>query len=337
MGAFIVAELSANHGNDINIIKKSIETAKEIGCDALKIQTYRPDTITVDCDNEFFQIKNGTLWDGETLYSLYGKAFLPWEWHMEIFSYANMIGMPVFSTPFDDSAIELLEECGNPIYKIASFEITDINLIRRAALCGKPMVISTGIATEQEIEDAVKTCRDAGNNDITLLQCTSEYPAKLEDANLATMVDMKEKFGVKVGISDHTNGSIASCTAVAMGACFVEKHFILDKDIGGVDAAFSLDAAEFAELVKDIRNVEKCIGKATYELSEKKKNSRKFARSLFVVKDVVAGEIVSKDNIKSIRPGDGIAPKYLNEIIGKKFNHNINKGTPLSFEDIEKD
>lgn len=335
MGSFIVAELSANHGNSIDIVKESIVKAKKIGCDAIKLQTFRPEDITLDCDNEYFQINNGTLWDGTTLFNLYKSTYLPWEWHEEIFAYAKEIGIILFSTPFDEKAVELLEKCNNPIYKIASFEINDLNLIYKAAECGKPMIISTGIATEDEIRDAIAVCREANNNDITLLQCTSEYPARIEDANLATMVDMKKRFGVKVGLSDHTYGSIVASTAVALGASVVEKHFTLNKKIGGADALFSLDATEFAKLVEDIRMVEKSIGKVSYEISERKEKSRKFARSLFVVENVKRGDKVTAENVRSIRPGDGIKPKYLNELIGKRFTKDICKGTPLSFEFVE--
>ena len=335
MSVFIVAELSANHGNNIDIVKKSIVKAREIGCDAIKIQTFRPDQITLDCDNEYFRIDNGTLWDGTTLYNLYKGTYLPWEWHEEIFDYAKKIGITLFSTPFDESAIELLEKCNNPIYKIASFEITDLNLIRKAAECGKPMVISTGIATEEEIIDAISVCKEANNFDITLLQCTSEYPARIEDANLATMVDMKDRFGVKIGLSDHTHGSIVASTAVALGACLVEKHFTIDKRIGGPDEAFSLDAIEFSKLVEEIRAVEKCIGKISYDMNEKKEKNRKFARSLFVVQDVKKGDFISRENVRSIRPGDGIAPKYLDSIIGKRFVTDICRGTPLSLKHVE--
>ena len=223
----MVAEISANHGNQIEIVKKSIQKAKEIGCDAVKIQTYTPDTITLDCDNEYFQIDTGTIWDGTTLHKLYQEAYLPWEWHPELFDYARNIGIILFSTPFDFTAVDLLEECGNPIYKIASFEITDVPLIKYAASKGKPMVISTGIGTEEEIREAVEACRVVGNEDICLLKCTSQYPARIEDANLATMVDMKERFGTKVGLSDHTMGDSVALAAAALGAELIEKHFIL--------------------------------------------------------------------------------------------------------------
>mgnify|MGYP000876403587 FL=1 len=326
----IVAELSANHGRSINILKKSIQKAKDIGCDAVKIQTYTPDTITLDCDNEYFQIKDGTIWDGMTLYKLYQQAYTPWEWHKDIFEYARGIGITLFSTPFDTTAVDLLEECGNPYYKIASFEINDIPLIEYAATCGKPMIISTGIATEEEIGNAVDACIRKGNEDICLLKCTSQYPAEIEDANLMTMVDMGKRFGTKIGLSDHTEGYSVALTAAVMGASIIEKHFIIDKSISGPDSSFSMEPCEFEEMIQKIRECEKSIGKITYEIDEKKAKSRRFARSLFVVKDVKMGEEITEENIKSIRPADGMAPGRIKDIIGKKFIRDIKKGTPLN-------
>lgn len=325
----MVAEISANHGNQIEIVKKSIQKAKEIGCDAVKIQTYTPDTITLDCDNEYFQIDTGTIWDGTTLHKLYQEACLPWEWHPELFDYARSIGIILFSTPFDFTAVDLLEECENPIYKIASFEITDVPLIKYAASKGKPMVISTGIGTEEEIREAVEACRAVGNEDICLLKCTSQYPARIEDANLATMVDMKERFGTKVGLSDHTMGDSVALAAAALGAELIEKHFILDRSIGGPDSSFSMTPLEFEEMVHHVREVSASVGTVDYSLDEKKKGSRKYARSLFVVKDVRKGEPVTADNVRSIRPGNGLAPKYYEEILGKCFSRDIERGTPM--------
>lgn len=330
----IIAEISANHGKDIQIVKKTIAKAKEIGCDAVKIQTYTPDTITLDCRNSYFQIDTGTIWDGTTLYDLYQEAYLPWEWHQELYSYAESIGMTLFSTPFDHTAVDLLEACKNPIYKIASFEINDIPLIKYAASKGKPMILSTGIATEEEIREAVDACFSVGNEQVTLLKCTSQYPARLEDANLQTMSDMKTRFGCEVGLSDHTIGSDVAAAAAAMGAVVIEKHFILDKSIGGPDASFSMDPAEFSDMIQRVNLVEKILGNVSYELDEKKKGSRKYARSLFVVKDVKKGELVSADNIRSIRPSDGLAPKYYDEVLCKKFTKDVEKGTPLSFDII---
>ena len=328
----IVAEISANHGHDIEIVKRSILAAKEMGCDAAKIQSYTPDTITLDCDNEYFQINTGTIWDGTTLYKLYQEAFMPWEWHEELFEYARSIDFMLFSTPFDNTAVDLLEKCGNPVYKIASFEITDIPLIKYAAACGKPMIISTGIATEEEIREAVEACHEVGNYDVCLLKCTSEYPAKLEDANLLTMIDMQSRFGCKTGLSDHTTGDIAAVVAASMGAAVIEKHFILDREIGGPDASFSMTPEEFKEMVDKVRLVEKIRGNVTYEITEKKKNSRKYARSLFVVKDVRAGDLVTEENVRSIRPADGMAPKELENVRGKEFKEDIIAGTPLTWD-----
>ncbi|BDU51152.1 pseudaminic acid synthase [Haliovirga abyssi] len=332
---FIIAELSANHGHKIENAKRTIKKAKEVGADAIKIQTYTADTITIDCDNEYFKIKQGTIWDGTTLYKLYQEAYTPWEWHKELFDYAKEIGITIFSTPFDFSAVDLLEKLNTPIYKIASFEITDIPLIEYAASKGKPMIISTGIATLEEMKDAIEACKRVGNSDITLLKCTSQYPAKLEDANLKTMIDMKEKFNVKIGVSDHTIGSIVPTTAVALGAEVIEKHFIIDRNIGGPDASFSMTPDEFKEMVDRVRDVEKTLGKVDYELTEKKKNSRVFARSLFVVEDIKKGEILNEKNVRSIRPGYGIAPKYYKDILGKKVVVDIKRGTPLNLEMIE--
>ena len=325
----MVAEISANHGNQIEIVKKSIQKAKEIGCDAVKIQTYTPDTITLDCDNEYFQIDTGTIWDGTTLHKLYQEAYLPWEWHPELFDYARNIGIILFSTPFDFTAVDLLEECGNPIYKIASFEITDVPLIKYAARKGKPMVISTGIGTEEEIREAVEACRVVGNEDICLLKCTSQYPARIEDANLATMVDMKERFGTKVGLSDHTMGDSVALAAAALGAELIEKHFILDRSIGGPDSSFSMTPLEFEEMVHHVREVSASVGTVDYSLDEKKKGSRKYARSLFVVKDVRKGEPVTADNVRSIRPSDGMQPKYYEDVLGCVFSQNVKRGTPF--------
>lgn len=331
---FIIAEISANHGHDINIVKETMLKAREIGCDAVKIQTYKPDSITLDCDNEYFQINNGTIWDGTTLYKLYEEAFLPWEWHKELFDFAREQNIVLFSTPFDSTAVDLLEECGNPIYKIASFEVTDIPLIEYAAAKGKPMIISTGIATEEEIGEVVEACKRMGNDDVTLLKCTSQYPAKIEDANLLTMPDMGRKFECKVGLSDHTEGDIVPITATALGAKVIEKHFILDKEIGGPDASFSMNPEAFGAMIQRVREAEKALGNIDYSLSESKMNSRKYARSLFVSSDAKAGDRITKDNIKSVRPSDGLAPKYYDEIIGKKFKRDVKKGNPLNWEII---
>lgn len=328
---FVVAELSANHGHKLEVALESVRAAKEAGADAVKIQTYTADTITLNCDADDFKVK-GTLWDGRTLYDLYQEAYTPWEWHQAIFDEAKKCGLICFSTPFDKTAVDFLEDIGNPIMKIASFEITDIPLIEYAAKKGKPMVISTGIAMPEDIELAVKTCKDAGNDDITLLKCTSSYPAPIEDANLKTMVDMKERYGVKVGLSDHTIGYDVAVAAVALGATLVEKHFILDRSIGGPDAAFSMEIGEFAAMVKSIRNVEKAIGEVVYPTDPSKIKGREFCRSLYVAEDIKAGDVITEKNVRSVRPGFGAHPKYLPEILGKAVNKDVEKGSRFSLE-----
>ena len=333
-GVYIIAELSANHGGKINIAKDTIKAAKEIGANAIKLQTYTADTLTLDCDKEDFIIKGGTLWDDRKLYDLYKEAYLPWEWHKELFEYARSINIDIFSSPFDKTAVDFLEQFDPSAYKIASFEITDYELIRYTASKMKPMIISTGIATIDEIQDAVDICRIVGNNDIILLKCTSAYPAALEDANLATIPNLTQTFGVISGFSDHTLGSTAPIVAVTMGAKVIEKHFILDKSIGGADAEFSLDKKEFEEMIKAIRDAEKLIGKVDYSMTEKKKKSRQFSRSLYVSKDIKKGEIFTEDNIRSVRPGYGLHPKHFRDILGKKAEDDLAKGTSLKWKYI---
>ena len=279
-GIFIIAELSANHNGDIKVALDSIRAAKKMGADAVKIQTYTADTLTIDCKNDYFKINHGTAWDGEYLYDLYKRAFTPWEWHAEIFRVANEEGIICFSSPFDRTAVDLLEELKSPIYKIASFEIQDIPLIEYAASKGKPIILSTGIAEIADIQLAIETCRKVGNNDITILKCTSAYPADPHDSNLLTIPDIKERFAVKVGISDHTMGIEGPVVATSLGATVIEKHFILDKSIGGPDAHFSLDEKEFAEMVKAVRKAESMLGKVNYEMTDKKKKSKQFSRVL---------------------------------------------------------
>ena len=328
---FVVAELSANHGHKLEVALESVRAAKEAGADAVKIQTYTADTITLNCDADDFKVK-GTLWDGRTLYDLYQEAYTPWEWHQAIFDEAKKCGLICFSTPFDKTAVDFLENLGNPIMKIASFEITDIPLIEYAAKKGKPMVISTGIAMPEDIELAVKTCKDAGNDDITLLKCTSSYPAPIEDANLMTMVDMKERYGVKVGLSDHTMGYDVAVAAVALGATLVEKHFILDRSIGGPDAAFSMEIGEFAAMVKSIRNVEKAIGEVVYPTDPSKIKGREFCRSLYVAEDIRAGEVITEKNVRSVRPGFGMHPKKLSNWLNKIASRDLKKGERFSMD-----
>ncbi len=329
---FVIAELSANHNHDFDIAVKSVYAAKECGADAIKLQTYTPDTITIDCDNEYFQINQGTIWDGTTLYKLYKQAYTPWDWQPKLKQIADEIGLICFSSPFDKSAVDFLEKMEVPAYKIASFEIVDLPLIEYAAQKNKPVIISTGIATEEEINEAVETCRNAGNNQIALLKCTSEYPAPIEDANLNTIPYLKDKYKTVVGLSDHTMGTVVPIAAIAIGAQIIEKHFILDKQIGGPDSSFSLEPEEFKKMVDEIRNVEKALGAAAFDLNDKIKNSRKFARSLFVVEDINAGEIFTEENVRSIRPSNGLAPKYINEVLGKKAKVNIPRGTPITLD-----
>ena len=331
---FVIAELSANHNQSISVAKESIHAMKESGADAVKLQTYTPDTLTIDCDNEYFQIRQGTLWDGQTLYELYKKAYTPWEWHYELKELADKLGLVFFSTPFDKTSVDFLEKLNVPIYKIASFEITDIPLIEYVSSKKKPVIISTGIATLEDIELAVATCRNNGCKDITLLKCTSSYPAPIEEANLLTIPDMAKRFDVKVGLSDHTLGISMPIAAVSLGATVIEKHFILDRKIGGPDAAFSLEPKEFGEMARAIREVEKGLGSVSYEVSDRVKKNRIFARSLFAVENISEGEVITESNVRSIRPGYGLHPKYLKGILGKKVNRNIIKGEPIKFEDI---
>ena len=331
----IVAELSANHNGKIQIAIETIRAARRAGADAIKLQTYTADTITLNCHTDDFKIKQGTLWDGRYLYDLYKDAYTPWEWHEELFQVAREEGLICFSSPFDKTAVDFLESLGNPIYKIASFEITDIPLIEYAATKKKPMVISTGVATLSDIELAVKTCRSVGNNDITLLKCTSSYPAPIEEANLCMIKDLSEKFQVKSGLSDHTLGSISPIVAVSLGACMIEKHFIIDRKIGGPDASFSMDEKEFTQMVKDVRVAEATIGRVSYELTEKMKASREFCRSLYVAEDMKAGEIITEKNVRSVRPGYGLHPKYLPEILGKRVNRDLEKGDRMKLEYLE--
>lgn len=331
----IIAELSANHVGNKEVAKKTIRAAKKAGADAIKFQTFTPDTITINCDNDYFKIKGDNLWSGRNLYELYQEAYTPWEWHAELFEEARGQGLICFSSPFDKTAVDFLEGLEVPAYKIASFEIQDIPLIEYAASKGKPIIISTGIATEEDIELAVKTCLKAGNKNIVLLKCTSAYPAPLELANLSTIPNMKVKFDVEVGLSDHTLGIIAPTVAVSLGARVIEKHFILSKDLGGPDVKFSLDPDEFREMVNCVRDVEKALGEPSYELHEKVKENRQFSRSLFVVEDIKEGETLTNKNVRSIRPGFGLHPKYYSLVIGKKAVTNLDKGTPLQWDHLE--
>lgn len=329
-GTLIIAELSANHNGNLQNALDTIKAAKEIGANVIKLQTYTADTLTLDCDKDDFLIKGGTLWDGKTMYGLYNEAHTPWEWHKRLFDYAREIGIDIFSSPFDKTAVDFLEQFNPSAYKIASFEITDYELIRYTASKGKPIIISTGIATIEEIQDAVDICRSEGNNDIILLKCTSAYPAAFEDANLITIPNLAETFGVISGFSDHTLGTTAPVVATALGAKVIEKHFILDKSIGGADADFSLDKKEFSEMLQAVRDTEKLLGKVDYSMTKKKKKSRQFSRSLYVAEDIKTGEMLTEKNIRSVRPGYGMHPKKLKEVIGKKAKVTLEKGTRLN-------
>jgi pseudaminic acid synthase len=333
-GVFIIAELSANHGGNIEIAKETIRAAKRTGANAIKLQTYTADTITLDSDKEDFIIK-GTIWEGRKLHDLYQEAYLPWKWHAALFETAKEEGLVCFSSPFDKTAVDLLESLNNPIYKIASLEITDIPLIEYVASKGKPIIISTGIAEYEDIKLAIETCRNAGNNDITILKCTSSYPAPVEEANLLMMQRFAKDFNVKVGLSDHTLGNTVPVVATALGAIVIEKHFILDKSIGGPDASFSLDEKEFTEMVTAVRNAEKALGKESYELTEKQKAGKAFSRSLYIAEDIKKGEVITEKNVRSVRPGFGLHPKHLKEILGKKVLRDVFKGDRFTFSHIK--
>ena len=332
---FIIAELSANHNGSLKNAIETVRAAKRAGADAIKLQTYTADTITIDSKKEDFIINNGSIWDGKNFYELYQEAFTPWEWHEKLFEVANEEELICFSSPFDFTAVDFLEKLNVPCYKIASFEITDIPLIEYVASKGKPIILSTGIAQKSDIELALSTIRNIGNNEIALLKCTSSYPAPIEEANLKMIHDFEERFNVTPGLSDHTLGFTAPIVAVSLGAKIIEKHLILDKKIGGPDASFSLDEKEFKEMVIHVRNAEKAIGVINYELTDKQKKGRNFSRSLYVTKDVNKGDKVSYDNVKSIRPGFGMHPKKLSEIIGKIFIKDFEFGTALKEIHIE--
>lgn len=332
---FIIAELSANHNGSLETALETIRAAKRAGADCIKLQTYTAETITIDSDKDDFLIK-GTIWDGKNLFHLYQDAYTPWEWHSEIMRVAKEEGLICFSSPFDKTSVDFLETLNVPAYKIASFEITDIPLIEYVASKGKPIIISTGIAALEDIELALEACRRVGNNNIALLKCTSSYPAPIEEANMSMIQDLATRFGVISGLSDHTIGSTVPVVATCFGAKIIEKHFILDRSIGGPDASFSMDEQEFTGMVRAVREAEKAIGKVDYTLTEKQIKGRDFSRSLYVVEDMMEGDIITEKNIKSIRPGFGLHPKYFHEVLGKTVNKSIEKGSRLVFEDIEK-
>ena len=333
--AYIIAEMSANHAGDISRAKEIIHAAKEAGADCIKIQTYTPDTLTIDCDNSYFHISDGT-WNGENLYQLYQKAYTPREWQKELFEEAKKAEIDFFSTPFDNTSVDFLEEIGIGFYKIASFELVDIPLIEYVASTGKPMILSTGMATLAEIDEAVEAVKKQGNHNFALLRCASAYPAITDEMNLRTMQNMGDTFGVPYGLSDHSMGSVGAVTAVALGASIIEKHFCLDRSIENPDSTFSMNPMEFKQMVHDIRQAERAIGSVKYGPSEQEKNNLQFRRSIFCVKDIQEGEKLTEENIRIIRPGYGLAPKFYKDVLGQTALEDIQKGTPLAFEMIGK-
>ena len=327
--AYIIAEMSANHNQSFDEAVRIIRAMKEAGADAIKLQTYTPDTMTIDSRSEYFQIGKGTIWEGKNLYELYAEAYTPWDWHPKLKRVANELGLDCFSTPFDASAVEFLEKMNVPVHKIASFELVDHALLRCVARTGKPIIMSTGMATLEEIEESIAVIRDSGSTQLALLKCTSAYPAVPEEMNLQTIPDMAQRFGVPIGLSDHTLGIAVPVAAVTLGACIVEKHFTLSRSAPGPDSAFSLEPHEFKQMVEAIRVAEKALGKPNYELTQSEVASRVFRRSLFVVEDVRAGEAFTENNVRSIRPGHGLLPKRLTDVLGRRAASDIARGTPL--------
>ncbi|MBF0566465.1 MAG: pseudaminic acid synthase [Nitrospirae bacterium] len=332
---FIIAELSANHRQNFDVAVKTLQAIKKAGADAVKFQTYTPDTITIDSAGEYFKISHGSLWDGKTLYQLYNEAHTPWQWYPALRDLALELGLISFSSPFDVTAVDYLEEMGVPAYKVASFEITDIPLIEYIASKGKPVLLSTGIATLADIEEAIEGCLKTGNHRIALLKCSSTYPTAFHEIDLRTMPHLRDTFGVTVGLSDHSTGISASIAAVALGAAIVEKHIILDKGLGGPDAAFSLTPEEFTDMVRSIRETEQALGHVNYELSAGAKLSRIHSRSLFAVSDIMACEPFTKENVRSIRPGQGLHPRHLNYVLTRRSRVDIPRGTPLQWSQID--
>jgi len=328
---YIIAEISANHRQQFNEAIKLVEAAKKAGADAVKLQTYTPDTLTIKCNAPEFHITGGTPWDGKTLHDLYSEAYMPWEWQPKLRKMADNLGIDLFSTPYDKTAVDFLEKMGAPAYKIASFELVDIPLIEYVASKGKPIIMSTGMATLKEINDAMYAARNAGASQIALLKCTSGYPAAPEEMNLRTIPNMARKFKVPVGLSDHTLGIAVPVAAVALEACIIEKHFTLSRNIIGPDSAFSLEPDEFKTMVEAIRTTEKALGKISYGISEQEAKSRVFRRSLFVVKNIKGGDVFTEENVRSIRPGYGLSPRYLKDILEQRAACDIKSGTPLSW------
>lgn len=332
---YFIAEMSANHLQDFDRAKKIIEAAKKAGADAIKLQTYRPDTITVDCKGKEFMATPGSPWDGINLYDLYKMAYTPWEWHDKLFDYAEKIGITCFSSPFDLTAVDLLEELNVPAYKIASFEINDIPLIEKVAKTGKPIILSTGIAELTDIYLAIDTCHKAGNDNVALLKCVSEYPTPYDELNLKTIPNMSETFDCVVGLSDHSMGEAVAIAGITLGAKIIEKHLTLNRADGGPDASFSMEPDEYKHMVSSVRNVEKALGKVTYNLTDKQKNSKGRSRSLYIVEDIKEGQEFTMNNLKSIRPGYGIHTKYLYDIVGKKAKCDLKKGTAMKWEYVD--
>lgn len=328
---YIIAEMSANHNGDINNAFKIIEVAKLAGADAVKLQTYRPDTITLDCNSEDFQIHGG-LWDGKTLYQLYSEAYMPWDWHKPLFDCAHKLGITIFSSPFDNTAIDLLEDLNTPAYKIASFEAVDLPLIKYAASTGKPMIISTGMANAEEIQEAIEAAREGGCKDLAILHCVSGYPAPAADYNLRTIPDMIQRFGLVTGLSDHTIDNTTAITSIALGASIIEKHVTLDRKGGGPDDSFSLEPQELAALCRDTKTAWEALGQVDYGMKSSERGNVKFRRSLYFVKKTNAGEIITPDIVRSVRPGYGLHPRFYEEILGRTVQQTVTKGTPLTIE-----
>lgn len=333
---YVIAEVSANHNGKLETAMRIIEEAKKAGADAAKLQTYKPDTITLNCDSEDFKIRGG-LWDGRTLYELYEEAHMPWEWHKPLFEHARKVGITLFSSPFDNTAIDLLEDLNAPAYKIASFEAVDLPLIKYAASTGKPMIISTGMADAEEIQEAIDAAREGGCKELAVLHCVSGYPAPAEDYNLRTIPDMIQRFGLVTGLSDHTLDNTTAITSVAMGASIIEKHFTLDRSGGGPDDSFSLEPAELAALCHGAKTAWAALGQVDYGRKSSEQGNVKFRRSLYFVKDMKAGDVIAQDCVRSVRPGFGLAPRYLDQLIGRKVRSDVRFATPVRWDLVDSD
>lgn len=332
--AYIIAEMSANHAGSMERALELIHAAKEAGADCVKIQTYTPDTMTIDCSNEYFQIEKGT-WEGENLYSLYQKAYTPWEWQARLRDEAAKVGIDFLSTPFDKTSVDFLEELGVSFYKVASFELVDIPLLEYIASRNKPVIMSTAMGTLEEINEAVDAIYSTGNRQLALMKCSSAYPAKSEEMNLGTIRDLKARFDIPVGLSDHSMGSFSAATAVALGANIIEKHFCISRAIKNPDSGFSMEPDEFRDMVNQVREVERAIGTVTYGVSAQEESNACFRRSLFAVKDIAAGDALTPENVRSIRPAYGLKPKYYKEVLGRTAKRDLKRGTPLTFDAID--